>query len=178
MRHKAIYFAVALTLMILLQPRVMTQDTNESNRTREPPTPRGMRSSSKVSGPAGQTAHHSSEKSSRLATFEESRATLSEFKEAQQFQQWRAVVFADLTRLGKPQRPKPEALAARDADPGHQGAGNAIVSRANGGLTSELPVQAKSAVLPVLLMPAESSKRDVIVPDNQEFVGRPASNSH
>jgi hypothetical protein len=178
MRHKAIYFAVALGFMMLLVPRVLSQDANESNRTRETPTPRGLRRPSKVSGPAVQNAHHALGKSTRIATFEECRQNLSEFKEAQQFQRLKAVVFADLNRLDKSKRPKPDSLAARDADIYYQGTGNVMVNRANGRSISELPVQAKSTVLPVLLMPAESSKRYIIIPDNQELAGRPASNSH
>ena len=174
--QKAILFAVVLSFMILLPLHVKSQDAKESSRDRE--TPRGMRRSSKVSGSAVQNAHHALEKGTRIATFEECRENLNEFNEAQQFQRLKAVVFADLDRLEKSKRPKPESLAARDADLYHQGTGNVIVNRANGRSISELPVQAKSAVLPVLLMPAESSKRYIIIPGNQELAGRPASNSH
>ena len=62
-------------------------------------------------------------KSTRIATFEECRENLSEFKEAQQFQRLKAAVFADLNQLEESKRPKPESLAARDADlvlPGHR----------------------------------------------------------
>jgi hypothetical protein len=118
------------------------------------------------------------EKSTRIATFEECRENLSEFKEAQQFQRLKAAVFADLSRLEKLKRPRPESLAARDADLYYQGTGDVTVNRASGRSISELPVLAKRAVLPVLWLPAESSKRYIISPDNQELAGRPASNSH
>ena len=178
MCYKTSFFAVVLSFMILLPPRVMSQDANESNRTRETPIPRGMRRSSKVRSLVVQNAHQALGKSACIATFEECRENLSEFKEAQQFQRSKAVVFADLNRLETSKRPSPESLAARDADSYYQGTGNIMVNRNKGKSSSELPVQAKSAVLPVLLMPVESSKRDINLPDNWELAERSGSNSH
>ncbi len=178
MRYKTSFFAVILSFIILLPPRVMSQDADESNPNQEASAPRGMPRSSKIIGPAVKDAHYASEKSARLATFDKCRENLSEFKEAQQFQRLKAVVFADVGRLKTSKRPQPDSLAGRGAVPHYQGAGSIMVNRGKGKSSSELPVQAKSAVLPVSLLPVDRSKRDLNLPDNRELAERSASNSH
>ena len=101
MCHKAINFAVALSFILFLPPRVVSQDINGSNRTWETPTQRGMHRSSKVIGPAVQDDRYALEADTSIAGFKEYREGLSEFKEAQQFIQLKAAVYADLNRLQK-----------------------------------------------------------------------------
>lgn len=158
MCDKAITLAVALSFIIFLPLRVMSQDANESNRTRETPTQRGTRRSGKVIGPAVQNAGHALGKNIRIATFEERREGLSEFKEAQQFMQLKAAVYADLNRLEKSRQAIPECDTVRGADSNCQSSGNLAVNLAKGRSIRESPAQAKSAVLPVSFMPAGGSK--------------------
>jgi hypothetical protein len=158
MCHKAINFAVALSFILFLPPRVVSQDINGSNRTWETPTQRGMHRSSKVIGPAVQDDRYALEADTSIAGFKEYREGLSEFKEAQQFIQLKAAVYADLNRLEKSRHAKPRCDTVRGADSNCQSSGNLAVNRANGRSIRESPAQAKSAVLPVSSMSAGGSQ--------------------
>lgn len=158
MCHKAINFAVALSFILFLPPRVVSQDTNESNRTRETPTQRGIRRSSKVIGPAVQDGRHALEEDTSIAGFKERKEGLSKFKEAKQFMQLKAAVYADLNRLEESKHAKPKRDTVRDGDLDYQSTGNVTVNRANGRPIRKSPAQAKSAILPVSLMSAGDSK--------------------
>jgi len=158
MSHKAIYFAVALTFIIFLPPRVMSQDPNASNRTRETLAPRGIRRSSKVIGPAVQNARHALEEDTSIVAFKELKEGLSEFRQAEEFMQLKVAVIADLNRLEESRHAKPKGDTVRDGDLDYQSSGNVTVNRANGRSIRDLPAQAKSAVLPVSLIRAGSTK--------------------
>jgi len=158
MCHKAINFAVALSFILFLPPRVVSQDTNGSNRTWETPTQRGIHRSSKVIGPAVQDDRHALEEDTSIAAFKEHKEGLREFKEAQQFMQLKAAVYADLNRLERSRHAKPRCDTVRGADSNCQSSGNLAVNRASGRSIRESPAQAKCAVLPVSLMPAGGSK--------------------
>jgi hypothetical protein len=157
MCHKAICFAVALSCIMFLPPRVMSQDANESNRTREAPSWGGARTTSKVVHPVVQTARHALGKSTCTATFEECRENLSEFKEAQQFMKLKAAVYADLNRLEKSRHAKPKIATVRDADVNRQKTGNGAVYSATVGPNGKSSVQATSAVQPVSLESAAAA---------------------
>jgi hypothetical protein len=158
MCRKAIYLAVALSCIMFLPLRVISQNANESNLTREAPSRGGAGRASKVAGPGVQTARHALGRSSCIATFEECRENLSEFKEAQQFMQLKAAVIADLNRLEESRHAKPKCDTVRGADSNYQSSGNLPVNRANSRSIGKSPAQAESAVLPVSLMSAGGSK--------------------
>jgi len=158
MFHKAINFAAALSFILFLPPRVVSQDMNGSNRTWETPTRRGMHRSSKVIGSAVQDDRYALEADTSIAGFKEYREGLSEFKEARQFMQLKAAVYADLNRLEKSRNAKPRCDTVRGADSNCQSSGNLAVNRANGRSIRESPAQAKSAVPPVSSMSAGGSE--------------------
>lgn len=151
MCHKAIYLAVALSFIIFLPLRVMSQDANETNQTREAPSREGARRTSKVAGPAVQTARYVLGKSTYIATFEECRENLSEFKGAEQFMQLKVAVFADLNGSEEWRPAKPKIAAVRNAGVNRQKTGNVAVNRASVAPIRKSPVQVTSAVQPVLL---------------------------
>ncbi len=156
---RAIVMAGALSFIIFLPNRIISQDTKESTRTRETPTPRGIGRSYKVIGPAVQhSPRRASGESTRLAGFKERGKDISEFKEAEQFMQLKAAVVADLNRPEKSRRAKPNRDIVRDADLDYQSTGNVTVNRANGRSIGESPAQAKSLVLSVLSKSAGSSR--------------------
>ncbi len=155
---RAIFMAGALSFIIFLPNRIISQDTKESNRTRETPTPRGIGRSYKVIGPAVQNSLQASGERTRLAGFKERGKDLSEFKEAEQFMQLKAAVIADLNRLEESRRAKPNRGIVRDADLDYQSTGNATVNRTNSRSIGESPAQAKGLVLSVLSKSAGSSR--------------------
>ncbi len=160
MCHKAINFAVALSFVFLLPPRVVSQDTNRPNLTRETPTPRGIHGPGKVIGPAvhdGRRALELEEDTS-IAGSKEHKEGLSEYKEAQQFMELKVAVYADLNRLEESRYGKPECATVRGADSNCQSSGNLAVNRATGRSIRKSPAQAESAVLPVSFMPAGGSE--------------------
>jgi hypothetical protein len=158
MCQKAIYFVVALSSIILLPLRVISQDANDPNRTRETPTQRGICRSNKVIGPAVQNARTALGKSTRIATFEEGRDNLSEFNEAEEFMQLKADVFADLNRLEESSHAKPKRDTVRDGDSAYLSAGNVTVNRETIKAMRESPAQAESPELSASSTSAGSSK--------------------
>jgi hypothetical protein len=158
MCHKAINFAMALSFILLLPPRVVSQDANGSNHTRETPTQKGIHRPGKVFGPAVHDDRRALEEDTSIAGFKEHKEGLSEYKEAQQFMQLKVAVYADLNRLEESRYTKPECATVRGADSNCQSSGNLAVNRATGRSIRESPAQAKSAVLPVSFMPAGGSK--------------------
>ena len=158
MCHKAINFAAALSVILLLPPSVVSQDTNGSNRTRETPTQRGIHGPSEVIGPAVQDDCRALEEHTSIAGFKERKEGLSEYKEAQQFMQLKAAVYADLSRLEKSRHAKPRCDTFRGVDSNCQRSRNLAANRVNASSIRELPAQAKSTVLPVSLIPAGSTK--------------------
>ncbi len=155
---RVFFMVVALGFITLLPVRISGQETKKSSLTRETPPQKGESRPHKVSGPAVQDGRQTLEESKCVAGFKACRENLPEFKEADQFMQLKAAVFADLNRLEKPRRTNPESLAVRDADLYYQSTGNGSVNGANGRSIRESPAQAKSAILPVSLMSAGSSK--------------------
>ncbi len=77
---RAIFIAGALSFIIFLPNRIISQDTKESNRTRETPTPRGIGRSYKVIGPAVQNSRQASGESTRFAGFKEREKTSASSK--------------------------------------------------------------------------------------------------
>jgi hypothetical protein len=146
---RAVFMAVALSFIIFLPNRIISQDTKQSNRTRETPTQKGMGRSYKVIGAAAQKGRDALGESTRLAGFEERGKDLSEFEQAEQFMQLKATVFADLNRLEESRRAKPKRHTVRDAHLDYRSAGNTTVNRANGRSIGESPAQATSLVLSV-----------------------------
>jgi len=158
MCHKVINFAVALSFILLLPPRVVSQDANGSNHTWETPTQRGILGPSKVIGPAVSDDRRPLEEDTSIAGFKEHKEGLREYKEAQQFMQLKVAVYADLNRLEESRHAKPKCATVRGADSNCQSSANLAVNRPTGRSIRESPAQAKSAVLPVSFMPAGGSK--------------------
>lgn len=158
MCHKVVYFAVALSFVLLLSPRAISQDSNGSKHARETPIHRGILGPSNVISPAAHTDRRALEKDPSIAGFKELKESLGEYKEAQQFMQLKDAVYADLSRLEKSRYAEPRCDAVRGIDSNCQRSGNLAVNRANNGSIRELPAQAKSAVLPVSLIPAGSTE--------------------
>lgn len=156
---RAIFMAGALSFIIFLPIRITSQDTKESSRTRETPTPRGIGRSYNVIGPAVENSRQASGESTRLVGFKEPGKDLSELKEAEHFMLLKAAVIADLNRLEESRRAKPNRGIVRDADLDYQSTGNATVSRANSRSIGESPAQAKSLVLSLLSKSAGSSRQ-------------------
>jgi hypothetical protein len=113
---------------------------------------------SSVAGPAPQSNRQTSGESKCSAGFKECKESLNNFKEAEQFMQLKATVLADLNRLEKSRPTKPKIATVRAADVNLQKTGNGSVHSATVGPNRKSSVQAKSAVLPVSLMPAGGSK--------------------
>ena len=149
---------VALSFVLLLSPRAVSQDTNGSKHAREAPIHRDLLEPRKEIGPAAHKDRRALEEDPSIAGFKELKESLGEYREAQQFMQLKAAVFADLSRLEKLRHAEPRCDAVRGIDSNCQRSGNLAVNRANNGSIRELPAQAKSAVLPVSLIPAGSTE--------------------
>ncbi len=110
MGHKTIYFAVALSFMIVLTPRVMSPGADESHRTWEAPAGRGIGGSHKAIGPALQNDYPTPGKNTHRAGLKEPREELRELEEAEQFMQLKAAVYADLNRLDRSRHATPQGV--------------------------------------------------------------------
>jgi hypothetical protein len=139
MGHKTTYFAVALSFMIVLTPRVMSPGADESHRTWEAPAGRGIGGSHKAIGPPLQNDYPTPDKKTHRAGLKPPGEDLSELEEAEQFMQLKAAVYADLDRLDKSRGATPQPVVVRDAGLDYQGTEKVAVNRANGTSIRESP---------------------------------------
>jgi hypothetical protein len=114
-----------------------------------------------VAGPAPQSNRQTSGESKCSHGFKECRESLNDFKEAEQFMQLKATIFADLNRLEKSRSKKPKIVSVRDADVNRERTGNGAVYSATVGLNRISSVQATSAVQPVSLESAAGTPKGI-----------------
>jgi hypothetical protein len=112
---------------------------------------------SSVAGPAPQSNGKTSGESKCSAGFKECKESLNDFKEAEQFMQLKATVYADLNRLERSRPTKPKIATARDAEVNRRKTGNGAVYSATVGANRKSSVQATSAVQPVSLESAAAA---------------------
>jgi hypothetical protein len=106
---------------------------------------------SSVAGPPPQSNRQTSGESKCSAGFKECQESLNDFKEAREFMELKANVFADLDRTGKLKPTKPRIATVRDARVIRQKTGNEAVSSAIVGPNRKSSAQAATAVQPVLV---------------------------
>ena len=106
---------------------------------------------SSFAGPAPQSDRQTSGESKCSAGFKECQESLTDFKEAREFMQLKAIVLADLDRLEKSRPTKPKIATVRDADLNRKKTGNGVAYRATVGQNRKSSAQATSAVQPVSL---------------------------
>jgi hypothetical protein len=80
-----------------------------------------------VAKPAPQSNRGTSGGSKCSAGLQECKESLNDFKDAEQFMQLKATVFADLNRLEKSAPTKPQITSVRDANVVRRKVGNAVV---------------------------------------------------
>lgn len=131
MYHRAIYLAVTLSLIALSPPRLASQDTRDTNRTRETVAQKVKGPSHKDAGPAAQRSYHVPVESSRAANINETETRVSEAKAAEQFMQLKAQVNADLIRLEDRGNAEPIQNTVRASKSDFHIGGNSAVSSGN-----------------------------------------------
>ena len=156
-----IYLALALSFITFLPPCLMSQGTNESNRTQETPAQNGISRSSNVAGAAPQSNLQASGESKCSAGFKECRESLNDFQEAEQFMQLKATVLADLNRLEESRPAKTKIATVYNADVNRQKTGNGGAYSATAGPNRISSVQATSAVQPVSLESAGETLKGI-----------------
>ena len=114
-----------------------------------------------VAGPAPQSNRQTSGESKCGHGFKECRESLNDFKEAEQFMQLKATIFADLNRLEKSRSKKPKIVSVRDADVNRERTGNGAVYSATVGPNRMSSVQATGTLQPVSLESAAGTPKEI-----------------
>jgi len=104
-----------------------------------------------VAGPPPQSNRQTSGESKCGAGFKECQESLNDFKEAKEFMQLKATLFADLDKTGKSKPTKPRIATVGDAGVIRQKTGNEAVSSAIVGPNRTSSAQAATPVQPVLV---------------------------
>jgi hypothetical protein len=104
-----------------------------------------------AAGPPPQSNRQTSGESQCSAGFKACQESLNDFKEAKEFMQLKANLFADLDRTGKSKPTKPRITTVRNAGVNPQKTGNEAVSSATVGPNRTSSAQAATPVQPVLV---------------------------
>ncbi len=131
MSHRMIYLAVTLSFIALFPPRLASQDTRDTNRTRETVAQKVKGPSHKGAGPAAQRSYHAPVESSRAAKINKTETRVSEAEVAEQFMQLKAQLNADLIRLEDMGNAEPIQNTVRASKSDFRIGGNLTVSSAN-----------------------------------------------
>lgn len=99
MNHRTIYLTAMMSLITFFPPRLASQETKNTNPTKEAPVQRVKGPSQTGAGPAGQRSSRVPEKSSRAPNINETKTRLNEVEAAEEFLQLKDRVYADLIRL-------------------------------------------------------------------------------
>lgn len=106
---------------------------------------------SSAAGPSPQSKDKTSGESKCSAGFRECKEGLNDFKEAEQFMQLKATVYADLDRLERSRPAKQKIATVHDAEVNRQKTADRAVYSATVGANGKSSGQAKSAVQPASL---------------------------
>ena len=122
---------------------------------------------SSVAGPAPQSSHQTLGESKCNSGFRECKESLIDFKQAQQFMQLKAAVYADLNRLEKSRSIKPKIATVHDADVNRHKTGSGAVYSATVERDRKTSVQAPSAKVSSYFTSIGSGRSNSIDPANQ-----------
>lgn len=145
MRLRTICFGIALSFIILFQPRTLSQETKQPKIARLSAAQKDKGTTHKVTKPKIESGHYPV-KSSRTSETHDPDPKGHEAEAAEQFMQLKADVYADLIRLEDSKDSDPKSRPVRAGDSMMQPAGSETVKHASGGSITELPVQANRAV--------------------------------
>lgn len=107
MNHRTIYLAVTLSFIALASPRLASQETRDSIRTRHTAAQKVKGPSHKGAGSADQPSYHAP------AKIDETETRVSEAEGAERFMQLKTQVNADLIRLEDARNIEPSQSSVR-----------------------------------------------------------------